>query len=238
MRIAASKAASALQLLSVTANLSFIDQAVVSGGNFTAGILMARAFGLYEFGRFTLVWMGVEFLMSIQFAIVIQPMLNIGPKQSAAQRDGYFSAVAVQQAVSCLAMGSIVGLATWLVGAAFDDPALSALGAPLFAVIVLYQLQGFFRRYLFLRQRPIHALLVDLLRFGVQLPATFALLLIRDGGSAEVGLWIIVAACATSAGFGPVASAASPGRPVLFAKCSRGIGSFRNGWCHPPSCIG
>jgi hypothetical protein len=54
--------------------LSFIDQALVSGGNFTAGILMARAFGLYEFGRFTLIWMGVEFLMSLQFVSVLQPI--------------------------------------------------------------------------------------------------------------------------------------------------------------------
>ena len=62
MTIGEKQAKSASGLLGLTTNLSFIDQALVSGGNFVAGILMARAFGLYEFGRFTLVWMVVEFL--------------------------------------------------------------------------------------------------------------------------------------------------------------------------------
>ena len=55
MKIGGKRSNSSSRFLDLTTNLSFIDQALVSGGNFLAGILMARAFGLFEFGRFTLV---------------------------------------------------------------------------------------------------------------------------------------------------------------------------------------
>ncbi len=45
-----------------TMNLAFLDQVMVSGANFLGGILLARLFGIYEFGRFTLVWMVVEYV--------------------------------------------------------------------------------------------------------------------------------------------------------------------------------
>jgi len=190
------------RLLSLSTNFSFIDQALVSGGNFTAGILMARAFGLYEFGRFTLVWLAVEFLMSLQFALVLQPMLNLGPKQTKSELVRYFPAVAALQVLICVVMGSLAWLTAVLGSVLFDDPGISALGAPVFASIVMYQFHSFFRRYLFLRERPVRGLMVDAVRFGVQVPATLALLFLEDPPDASNGLWIIAAACGTSASLG------------------------------------
>jgi O-antigen/teichoic acid export membrane protein len=190
------------RLLGLTTNLSFIDQALVSGGNFTAGILMARAFGLYEFGRFTLVWMAVEFLMSLQFALVLQPMLNIGAKQSEFERIRYFPAVAVQQVFTCLVMASVAWVAVALAGGLFNDARLFELAAPVFAAIVMNQFHSFFRRYLFLRERPFRALMVDVLRFGVQLPAILALLFLPGDSEASNGLWIIAIACTASTTLG------------------------------------
>ena len=191
-----------LALLGVTTRLSFIDQALVSGGNFTAGILMARAFGLYQFGRFTLIWMAVEFLMSLHFVTVLQPMLNIGPKQAEADGDKYFGSVAAQQVLSCLIMGTLASLAAPLAGSLFAEPAVTNLAAPLFACVTTYQLHNFFRRYLFLRERPVRALLVDMTRFGVQLAVTFALIFRDDPPEASAGLWIIAGACGLSSTVG------------------------------------
>src|SRR5882724_12850772 len=67
-------------------NFAFLDQLLVSSSNFLTGILLARAFGIFEFGRFALAWMFVEFIGSLQAAAIIQPMLNIGPKQAEADR--------------------------------------------------------------------------------------------------------------------------------------------------------
>ena len=67
-------------------NWALADQAMVSGVYFLTGILLARYLGLEEFGRFTLAWMAVLFANSIQHAMIIAPMMSIGPKQSAAER--------------------------------------------------------------------------------------------------------------------------------------------------------
>jgi O-antigen/teichoic acid export membrane protein len=185
-------------LLGLTTRLSFIDQALVSGGNFAAGILMARAFGLYEFGRFTLVWMAVEFLMSLHAVTVIQPMLYIGPKEAESDHDKYFGAVAAQQAIFCLITAGLAGVTALLAGMLFAEPVVSALAAPLFASVATYQLHNFFRRYLFVREQPVKALLVDVTRFGLQITATFALLFRDDPAEASAGLWIIAGACTLS----------------------------------------
>src|ERR1700720_637104 len=99
-------------------NFAVFDQVLASGSNFLTGILLARAFGLFEYGRFTLAWMFVEFIGSLQAAAIIQPMLNIGSKQSEADRDLYYDAVLAQQALGCMVFGlvawAIVTLAGWL----------------------------------------------------------------------------------------------------------------------------
>ena len=67
-------------------NWALADQAMVSGVNFLTAILLARYLGIEEFGRFTLAWMAVLIAYSIQYAMIIAPMMSIGPKQSAAER--------------------------------------------------------------------------------------------------------------------------------------------------------
>ncbi len=47
-------------------NWALADQTMVSGVNFMTGILIARYLGVTEFGRFTLVWMAVLFVNSLQ----------------------------------------------------------------------------------------------------------------------------------------------------------------------------
>jgi len=180
-------------------NFAFFDQVLVSSSNFLAGILLARAFGIFEFGRFALAWMFVEFIGSLQAAAIIQPMLNIGPKQAEANRDRYYDAVLAQQAAACMVFGLMAWLAATLTGWLLSDPEFDRLALPLCAAIMAYQLQSFFRRYFFARDRPIAALVNDVLRFTVQIAATAALAFAWPGSTAAVGLWIVAAACAVSA---------------------------------------
>ena len=66
----------------------------------------------------------------------------------------------------------------------------------------MYQSHVFFRRYLLMRERPVRGLMVDALRFGVQLPATIALLFLPGSKDASNGLWIIAIACMASTTLG------------------------------------
>src|SRR6266851_9066970 len=128
-------------------NFAFFDQVLVSGSNFLAAILLARAFGIVEFGIFTLAWMFVEFIGSLQTAAIIQPMLNIGPKQSQGDSDRYLDAVLAQQAALCAVSGPAAWLIASLAGELVSDPEFNRLAFPLAAAVVAYQLQCFFRRY-------------------------------------------------------------------------------------------
>jgi O-antigen/teichoic acid export membrane protein len=182
-----------------TMNFAFVDQVMVSGANFAAGILLARAFGIYEFGRFALAWMFVEFVGSLQFAAIIQPMLNIGPKQAEKDVDHYYHAVVAQQGALCALLGILVWSGVTLVGWLFADPEVDRLAVPLCAAIITYQLHNFFRRYFFARDRAFAALCNDVLRYAAQIAATVALPFVWPGATAAAGIWIVAAACATSA---------------------------------------
>jgi O-antigen/teichoic acid export membrane protein len=184
--------------LSSTMNFAFLDQVLVSGANFLGGILLARAFGMYEFGRFALAWMFVEFIGSLQFAAIIQPMLNIGAKQAEADTDRYYQAVIAQQGAACIVFGLLAGLVITLAGWLFSDPEFYGMAAPLCAAVIAYQLHCFFRRYFFARARVVAALCTDVLRFAAQIAATVALPFAWPGATAVAGIWIIAAACALS----------------------------------------
>jgi O-antigen/teichoic acid export membrane protein len=185
-----------------TMNLAFVDQVMVSGANFLGGILLARVFGIYEFGRFTLAWMLVEFMGSLQFAAVIQPMLNIGPKQDEANSDRYYQAVAAQQGLICALLCVLVWTGLALAAALFPMLDLHGLAAPLSVAVVSYQLHNFFRRYFFARDRPFAALCSDALRYAAQIAATLVLLVAAPHARAEAGVWIVAAACVLSAAQG------------------------------------
>jgi O-antigen/teichoic acid export membrane protein len=181
-----------------TMNFAFVDQVMVSGANFAAGILLARAFGIYEFGRFTLAWMFVEFIGSLQFAAIIAPMLNIGPKQAEADVDRYYHAVVAQQGILCALLGILAWSGVTLVGWLFADPEVDHLAVPLCAAIITYQLHNFFRRYFFARDRAPLALCNDGLRFTIQIGTILALPFVWPGATAAAGICIIAAACAAS----------------------------------------
>jgi peptidoglycan/xylan/chitin deacetylase (PgdA/CDA1 family)/O-antigen/teichoic acid export membrane protein len=183
-------------------NLAFVDQVMVSAANFLAGVLLARAFGVYEFGCFALAWMFVEFIGSLQFAAIIQPMLNIGPKQEKEDGELYYHAIIAQQGTACALLAILVWIGVTLVGWLLAEPQIYQLAAPLCAVVVAYQLHTFFRRYYFARQREAVALFSDASRFSVQIAAIAALPFLWPGATAATGLWIVAGGCAISTALG------------------------------------
>lgn len=178
---------------------AFVDQVVASGGNFLAAILLARALGIYELGRFALAWMLIELVATLQYAAILQPMLNIGPKQAETGARRYYQAVLVQQAGACALLGSAVAAGAIGLGWLLSLPRLAEMALPLGGAIATYQFYEFFRRYMFARGRPGAGLWIDLLRFGLQLAAILALPYAWSDPTAEAGIWIAAAACAAAA---------------------------------------
>ena len=151
------------------------DQAVVSATNFLTNVLLARYMGLREFGVFVLAWMTVLFVNSLQTALIIAPMMSIGPKQEPKDRPSYFGAVIAQE----LALVTVCFVLVFSVvngfSSLFHHPELAHLALPLGVSAFAYQSQDFVRRYFFAVRRSRAALANDVLSYLSQLPILFLL---------------------------------------------------------------
>jgi O-antigen/teichoic acid export membrane protein len=156
-------------------NLAFADQMVVSGANFATGILFARFLGLFEFGRFSLAWIIVEFSASLQYAAILQPMLNIGPKHADSDAGPYYDAALTQQGAFSLASMLLVGGGAAAAARFFPSLHIGDLALPMGIAVAGHQLQFFVRRYFFARERPGIAFAIDICRYAVQLGVTLGL---------------------------------------------------------------
>ena len=88
-------------------NLTLIDQAMVSGVNFLVSVALVRILGIELFGIYSLLWLAILFIQSIQFAVIISPMMSIGPKYLDAEKDSYYSAVLTHQIIFSIISSSI-----------------------------------------------------------------------------------------------------------------------------------
>lgn len=171
-------------------NLALLDQALVSGTNFITGILLARFLGIEEFGRFTLVWMVVLFVNMVQQALILLPMMSLGPKQSETYSAPYFGSVAMQQVILCILFCSLTVVLGFGIHYRFPDWQVPSLIMPLLAVIIAFQAQEFIRRYFFTHQRIGDAFLNDAISYGGQLILLLGMFTVIQLETAKV-LWII-----------------------------------------------
>lgn len=177
-------------------NWALADQAMVSGTNFLIGILLVRHLGVEQYGTFVLLWMIVQFCNSIQNAVIVSPMLSIGPKISAGEQTYYYSAATILQFSSMLLvpLGLFLAIATpkaWLPDWLNPDYFI-----PLAVCAFIVQLQDYARRYLFANEKYSAAFALDFIAYPGQLVTVTVLL--RQMPSVEIALWGIVIAMTIS----------------------------------------
>jgi len=166
------------------------DQAIVSATNFLTNVMLARFMGLREFGIFVLAWMSVLFVNSLQTALIISPMMSIGPKQEEKDRPSYFGAVVFQELALVTFCFVLVFIALTTSSSLFHHPELKQLALPLAVSALAYQMQDFVRRYFFATRQNCRALADDALSYLTQLPILF--LLHREGHlNSATALWVM-----------------------------------------------
>lgn len=176
-------------------NWAIADQAMVSGVNFFTGILLARYLGLVEYGIFTLAWMSVLFVNSFQMAIILSPMMSLGPKQGEKDTPSYFGAVLIQQIFfSCLSF-LVLFFGIKISGMIFPQWNVQGLALPLASAALAFQMQDFIRRYFFTRQRPLAAFVNDVISYMGQL-SFLVWLFYTANVNAEQAIWVIAATSA------------------------------------------
>ena len=181
------------------------DQGMVSGVNFLTGLLLARYLGLEEFGRFTLAWMAVLFVNSIQHAAISAPMMSIGPKQPEAEAPAYYGAVMAQQ----LALGFLAFVLVWIgvsfSAVIFPEWRVASLAWPVAWAAITHQFQDFLRRYFFIRGRSRVAFANDAIRYLGQIAVLIWIFShFRDAMDSTKVLWLIALTAAVAIAFGMI----------------------------------
>ena len=177
-------------------NFALLDQSVVSGGNFLTGVIVARALGIEGFGIFSLAWLAVLFMQSLQHALIGAPMLSIGPKQEAHQVRAYYSAILLQQIIvaSLLAL-TIPALGFAAISLGYSN-GLDSLILPLTLCIFFTQMHEFARRSCFARNMIVGAFVTDLVRNLSQFIVLLFLLFVLKGIASAAIVLYAIAACA------------------------------------------
>lgn len=143
----------------------FLDQALVSGGSFALTILLGRDLGPEGFGVFSLGWMGLLFINSLQQAFILTPMLSLYPGRGSVYLKGLAQIQAALLGVT-LAIGGLLFLLSrlWPMDALFVD-----LIVPVTAASIGHQLYDFSRKVMLVRQDLKGVQRFDALVIGLQL---------------------------------------------------------------------
>jgi len=179
-----------MRLLQGRETWALIDQAVVSGTNFLTNVMLLRFMGVREFGVFTLAWMSILLMNSIQSALIVAPMMSISPKQEEKDRPTYFGTVVFQELVLVSIGFVLVFVAIKVSSGFFSRTDLRQLALPLAFSAFAYQSQDFLRRYFFATRQSRRAFADDTLSYLTQLPILF--LLHRAGHlNSATALWVM-----------------------------------------------
>ena len=146
------------------------DQALVSGANFITNLLLARCLGVSGFGVYAMCWTVVLLMSGLQMAVIVSPMMSVGPKQEPDEAPRYFGSMAIHEAVFAGASFACLYLAVLAIARWFPAWHAAPLAVPLAVATGAYLLQDFVRRYFFTLRRSRLALLCDASSYLPQLP--------------------------------------------------------------------
>jgi O-antigen/teichoic acid export membrane protein len=152
---------------------ALFDQGLVSGANFLTNVILARGFGLREYGVFALAWVAVLFANSLQFALIITPMTSVGPKQDPEERPAYYGAVMVQEVVFALLAALVMYISVRLSAIYFPQWGVGNIASSMSVVTLAYLLQDFLRRYFFCTGQSKRALVTDAISYLTQVPIVY-----------------------------------------------------------------
>lgn len=172
---------------------SLFDQLVVSGGNFTLTIFLARALTAEDFGFFSICWLIVISIASLIQAIFIAPMLSLTPKLSEIDKKKFCSLLFFELIIMLMFLCSFILFLLIIAKYLNYNEVIIVLFGLLF-LAPSYYVYEFLRRNLMLRGENLFLLITDVFCYGLMLVAIFL------SESIELDLvFIIVSSCFTFA---------------------------------------
>ncbi|MGF1455135.1 MAG: lipopolysaccharide biosynthesis protein [Alphaproteobacteria bacterium] len=141
------------------------DQVMVSGVNFLTIAAIARPLGPEGLGLFFWAYVVFLFFKAVHIAVIVSPMMSLGPKQAPDDQPGYYGTVLVHQALLAVVTAVLIPpvlQALYLFDAEID---VRHLAVPLIAATLGDQIQDAVRRYLFTKAKPMAAFLNDTIAY-------------------------------------------------------------------------
>ncbi len=184
------------------ANWILVDQALVSGANFVTTVLLARYMSIEEFGWFSFFWIELMFIRGLQSALIVAPMLSIGPKIPTKDTCAYFTGLFIQQIVIAIAACALTALGTQGAAWIFGDSIGYEVVFPLATLVLMDQLQDFFRRSFIAQRREKLAFINDCTNYLGRLLGLATVLQLWESSLLPYVLWSMAIASGVSATHG------------------------------------
>lgn len=188
-------------LITSSKTLVILGQMVASGGNFALGVLLARWLGMEVFGQYSLLWMGVLFLLSLHQAYITQPLMALLAGKSEKEQSDYLKSLAGLQTLVTVAIPLLAVLAYLLLKTVgFTAAWLNWL--PVTGLLAsVYLLQEFIKKYCFAKKLTHVPLFMDSALFGLVLPV-FAMLQYKGALTLQHALFSLMVFYLISSGLG------------------------------------
>ena len=164
--------------------VSLADQAIISGGNFTSGVIAALSLSTQEFGLYVLATLIILEATGVQNALTLQPMTVNGAGLTEHQFGRYFSAQILIQ-IATIAVSTVIVVAVALLW----EP-LRPLTVPLAVATAAWQTQEFCRRALYTRSAVVSAAFNNFISYGFQ-AGILTLLYWTIDMTIQEALWVV-----------------------------------------------
>jgi O-antigen/teichoic acid export membrane protein len=147
------------------------DQGIISGTNFLNAILIAKFLGVHYFGVFAMCLLAVQFLSSIQQALIIKPLLSLYPEKSQ-QDKSYLAKLNTLQLLFTLSATTL--FIPTIYGLSFFFEEFNSTGLLLYLALYagLISLYDYIRRVFILKGNIITLFLLDAIVYGTFISLT------------------------------------------------------------------
>ncbi len=208
----------ALYQKSGQARWAMASQILTSGTNFATSVIIIRALGLQEFGRFSLGFLLLMIVRSFLDGVVLNPMASIAPKLWNSSLPAYRGFMLAKLLIFATLTSLILIVIAGPLGMVIGSPWLAQFAVALAAASFAANLADFFRRCQFISVRPARAFAIDAVRFCAQLALILALAFpLRDHFNAATAFYVM----ALSAGLAAILGVALYGRTTWRSPLNR-----------------
>lgn len=149
-------------------SVALADQALVSGSNFLANVVLVRGLGLSDFGKYFLAYAVILYANAVQMSFVTTPMLTIAPMLEGSEKRSFLRGMLAIQVIASLLL-LLLGMGAGVVVHHYTNYySYQSVLAVAFA-IGAFQAQDWIRRYYFIVNKKHLAVLSDFVSYFVQL---------------------------------------------------------------------